>query len=131
MASSCAVAEEAQVKVEDRGPVRLIAINRPHVRNAVNPATARQLYEAFRDFDSDSNARVAVLHGLGGTFCAGYDLKELAETSSDTAVPAEVVDGRGPMVSVGMAESWFCFKSASVLCRGLVTWCCPSQCWQL
>ena len=108
-ASNCATKEEP-VKVEDRGPVRLIAMNRPRARNAVNPTTARQLCRAFRAFDADSDAHVAVLHGLGGTFCAGYDLKELAEFSSDDAIPAEIQDGQGPMVSASIAEWWAVFK---------------------
>ena len=59
------------VLVENRGRVRSIIINRPEVRNAVDCATATELAQAFREFDADDSAAVAVLCGAGGTFCAG------------------------------------------------------------
>jgi enoyl-CoA hydratase len=62
------------IKVTTDGPVTIIAIDRPEVRNAVNPDTAKALYEAFLAFDDDDEARVAILTGTGGAFCAGYDL---------------------------------------------------------
>lgn len=66
------------IKVSQDGPVTIIAIDRPEVRNAVNPATATALYEAFLAFDADDEARVAILTGTGGAFCAGYDLAHAA-----------------------------------------------------
>ena len=68
-----------EVTVENRGPVRTIIINRPGSRNAVNRATADQLAEAFRAFESDETASVAVLFGAGGHFCAGADLKAISK----------------------------------------------------
>lgn len=67
-----------EVLVEDRGPVRTVIINRPEVRNAVDGATARALWQAFRDFESEETARAAVLWGAGGNFCSGADLKAVA-----------------------------------------------------
>lgn len=64
--------------VSREGAVTTIVIDRPERRNAVDPATADALREAFRAFDSDSGASVAVLAGAGGHFCAGFDLKALA-----------------------------------------------------
>lgn len=61
------------------GKVRLIGLNRPEQRNAVNSHTAGLLFEAFKDFNSDERVHSAVLFGRGGNFCAGYDLKELAD----------------------------------------------------
>ena len=61
------------------GPVTVVAINRPERRNAVDPATATALLEAFTAFDADDSALVAILTGTEGTFCAGADLKALAE----------------------------------------------------
>ena len=61
------------------GPVTVVTIARPHVRNALDRAASRALAEAFEQFEGDEEARVAVLHGEGGSFCAGADLKELAE----------------------------------------------------
>lgn len=65
------------VRVEHRGPVTTVVLSRPHVRNAVDGPTARALADAFRAFDADPGASVAVLWGEGGTFCAGADLKAL------------------------------------------------------
>ncbi|HXL30274.1 MAG TPA: crotonase/enoyl-CoA hydratase family protein [Bradyrhizobium sp.] len=66
------------VLVERDGPVTIVSINRPHCRNAVDGATARKLFDAFRAFDADAEASVAVFTGVGGTFCAGADLKAVA-----------------------------------------------------
>ena len=60
------------------GPVAVITINRPEVRNALDNETAEALTKALRDFDRDEDRAVAVLTGAGGHFCAGADLKELA-----------------------------------------------------
>ena len=69
-----------------------VTIDRPHVRNAVNVATAQALREAFTSFEDDENLSVAVLTGANGTFCAGFDLKELAASGR----PIEA-HGPGPM----------------------------------
>jgi enoyl-CoA hydratase/carnithine racemase len=66
------------VRYETDGPIAVVTINRPHARNAVNPATARALAESFRRFDADAALSVAILTGAAGTFCAGFDLKETA-----------------------------------------------------
>src|ERR1700676_3173269 len=63
---------------EHDGPVTIVSINRPRCRNAVDGATARKLFDAFRAFDADAEASVAVFTGTGGTFCAGADLKAVA-----------------------------------------------------
>ena len=70
--------ETDTVLVERDGPVTIVSINRPHCRNAVDGATARKLFDAFRAFDVDADASVAVFTGTGGTFCAGADLKAVA-----------------------------------------------------
>ena len=56
------------VLVERDGPVIIVSINRPHCRNAVDGATARKLFDAFRAFDADASASVAVFTGTGATF---------------------------------------------------------------
>src|SRR5665213_3291537 len=66
--------ETEPVLVERDGPVTIVSINRPHCRNAVDGATARKLFDAFRAFDADAEASVAVFTGVGGYFCAGADL---------------------------------------------------------
>jgi enoyl-CoA hydratase len=67
------------VIVETQGAVRIICINRPHRRNAVDQATAIELFNAFREFDRDETVSVAVLAGTEGYFCAGADLQALAK----------------------------------------------------
>jgi enoyl-CoA hydratase len=64
------------VLIEKNGFVTTIILNRPHVKNAVDFECAERLAEAFREFESDENARVAVLFG-GESFCAGADLKAI------------------------------------------------------
>jgi len=81
------------VRVGHDGPVTTIGLNRPEVRNAVDRATAEALAEAFRTFDADLDASVAVLYGEGGTFCAGADLKAVAAGNGNRVAP----DGDGPM----------------------------------
>src|SRR6478735_8114735 len=85
--------ERAPVRVERDGPVLTVILSRPEVRNAVDGPTADELADAFREFDSDPDASVAVLWGEGGTFCAGADLKGIG-TERGNKVHAE---GDGPM----------------------------------
>jgi enoyl-CoA hydratase len=63
------------VRSEKAGPVTVVTLARPEVRNAVDDATARALHRAFLEFDADDSARVAVFHGDHGHFCAGWDLQ--------------------------------------------------------
>ncbi|MDO9320780.1 MAG: crotonase/enoyl-CoA hydratase family protein [Pseudomonas sp.] len=67
------------VRVEKNGAVTTLIINRPEVRNAVDRPTAEALAAALRAFEQDDQARVAVLTGAGGNFCAGADLAAVAE----------------------------------------------------
>ncbi|MCC5951303.1 MAG: crotonase/enoyl-CoA hydratase family protein [Acidimicrobiia bacterium] len=81
------------VSVTDDGPVTIITIDRPEVRNAVDRPTAAALCAAFEAFDADDAAAVAVLTGAGGTFCAGADLKGVADGRGNRVA----TDGAGPM----------------------------------
>jgi len=81
------------VTSEKRGPVTVIHLARPAVRNAVDGPTAWALYDAVRAFEADAGARVAVLVGDGGTFCAGADLKAVAAGQANPLAP----DGPAPM----------------------------------
>ena len=67
------------IRQERRGAVLIVTIDRPAARNAVDRPTAQALADAFRAFDHDDSLAVAVLTGAGGTFCAGADLKGVAE----------------------------------------------------
>jgi enoyl-CoA hydratase len=79
------------IRFEADGPVVVVTIDRPSVRNAVDGPTAEALVDAFRRFDADESLAAAVLTGAGGTFCAGADLKAVAA-------------GAGNRVSLDMAE---------------------------
>jgi enoyl-CoA hydratase len=81
------------VPTQKRGPVTVITINRPEVRNAVDRPTAEALAEAFRAFEGDEESRAAILTGAGGTFCAGADLKGLTEGRANRIEP----EGDAPM----------------------------------
>src|ERR671923_3075736 len=81
------------IRVERAGPVTTVVLDRPEARNAVDRDTAAALADAFRAFEADAEARVAVLWGAGGTFCAGADLKAIAAGRGNRRAP----DGDGPM----------------------------------
>ncbi|MCB9759253.1 MAG: crotonase/enoyl-CoA hydratase family protein [Alphaproteobacteria bacterium] len=83
----------SSVRVERDGPVTTVILSRPGRRNAVDRPTAEALAAAFREFEADDDARVAVLWGEGGHFCAGADLKAIAE-GQPNHLDAE---GDGPM----------------------------------
>ena len=81
------------VRVEKNGPVTTVVLDRPDRRNAVDRATAEALSAAFRAFEADDKASVAVLWGAGGTFCSGADLQAIASGDPNRLEP----DGDGPM----------------------------------
>jgi len=81
------------VHTERDGPVLVVTIDRPEARNAVDAPTADRLADAFRTFDGDDDAAVAVLTGAGGTFCAGADLKAMGDRRGNRVT----ADGDGPM----------------------------------
>lgn len=76
----------ATVRVERSldGQVVTILLHRSHARNAVDRKMASELHAAFLDFEHDAHAKVALLHGVGGVFCAGADLKAISETTSSS-----------------------------------------------
>ena len=86
------------VRVDNVGNVTVVTLDRPDVRNAVDGEHARALLEAFEAFDADDGTSVAVLHGAGGTFCAGADLKAAATGTPWFVAPG----GEGP---AGMGPS--------------------------
>ena len=77
------------LRTERAGPVTTVILDRPSAKNAVDHATAEALADAFRAFDADASARVAVLYGDHGVFCAGADLKAMNNRVRS--------DGDGPM----------------------------------
>ena len=72
------MSEHSSVLTAREGKVLIVTINRPEVRNAVDSSTARALAEAFQQFDQDDGLHAAILTGAGGKFCAGADLREVA-----------------------------------------------------
>lgn len=88
------------VRVDRSGPVATVILERPAVRNAVDPPTARALVEAFLAVEADPALHVSVLWGAGGTFCAGADLRAVAagwDPGSLHSPTGAADDGHGPM----------------------------------
>ncbi|MFX1513468.1 MAG: crotonase/enoyl-CoA hydratase family protein [Promethearchaeota archaeon] len=89
------------IRVEKNYPVVTIIIDNPEVKNAVDCSTAAALTEAFREFESDEGARVAVLWGEHGCFCSGANLKAALEGHGNRIKQ----DGDGPMGPTRMVLS--------------------------
>ena len=88
---------ESSVKVQKLdGGVVVISFHRPQHRNAVDELTARALRSAFTDFDNDDKMHVAILHGEGGVFCAGADLKSVAGRSDSPPMDLSMYGPMGP-----------------------------------
>lgn len=81
--------KERDILVERLGEITKIGINCPEKKNCLNLTTAQNLSDAIEEFEHDDKSLVAVLHGIGGNFCSGYDLKEIAEYDgeSEDAMP--------------------------------------------
>lgn len=63
--------------------ITTIGINRMHKKNSIDPLTARKLHTAFLAFDNEPSQKVCVLHGIGGTFCSGFDLSDIENWDMD------------------------------------------------
>lgn len=92
-ASQLAQIARMPVHIVRQTPIATVIIDRPEARNAVDRDTAAALADAFRALEADPDIRAAVLCGAGGTFCAGADLKAIAEGRPNRIEP----DGDGPM----------------------------------
>jgi enoyl-CoA hydratase len=77
------------LRIERDGAVTTVILDRPDVRNAVDRETADALAKAFAEFERDDTAAVAVLWGAGGNFCAGADLKAVAEKRGNRLHPID------------------------------------------
>jgi enoyl-CoA hydratase len=97
------------VRVEKLGPVTTIILDRAEARNAVDGPTAAALADAFRAFDRDADAKVAVLWGANGTFCAGADLKGMTEGRGNRLE----VSGDAPMGPTRMTLSKPCIAAVA------------------
>lgn len=116
--------DEAQVVTETRDDCLLVRINRPEARNAVDGPTAELLAAAFRDFEADDGLRVAILTGNGPHFCAGADLKAVADGARMNRLSP---DGDGPMGPSRMRLSKPVIAAVSGYCVAggleLAAWC--------
>ena len=90
------------VHYEVEGPIAVVTIDRPEVRNAIDGSTAKQLAESFQNFESDNALSVAVLTGADGTFCSGADLKAVSSDQNNLRVDLE---GDGPLGCTRMSLS--------------------------
>ena len=84
------------VRVEKKNDIFTVIIDRPEVKNAVDRPTAEALADAFREFDADDAFSVAVLCGAGGAFCAGADLKAVADMDENRIHRLDP-EGDGPL----------------------------------
>jgi len=85
------------VRIEKQGRVWTVIHSRPEAKNAVDPETAGALEQAFRTFDADPEASVAVFWGEGGAFCAGFDLKRAAQGTDTETLAFDGAESHGPM----------------------------------
>jgi enoyl-CoA hydratase/carnithine racemase len=120
----------AKVAYERRGSAALLQITRPERRNAVDAETARGLADGFQAFEADEEARVLVLAGRDpAAFCAGADLKAIAEAGVDAAGASEWVEsfGDGPLGFTRLAASKPTIAAISGWCLAggleLALWC--------
>ena len=96
------------VRVQDHGAVRVVTIDRPEVRNAVDGPTAQRLYDVFFDLDGDDSVSLAVLTGAAGTFCSGADLSAISDGRGNSVLDIaaeEIVGSLGPMGPTRLALS--------------------------
>jgi len=113
------------LKVEDRGPVRLLTLDRPEKSNALHPDLIAGLGDALGDVHSDGAVRVVVVTGAGKRFCAGLDLAHMATLEPEDrvdymsslfdvfkrlrALPQPVVAAvNGPAIAGGFDLAAFC-----------------------
>lgn len=86
--------DDGSVRSTRNGEVTVVTLSRRHARNAVDGATAARLAHAFRAFDADPDAKVAVFFGDHGHFCAGADLKAIGDQGRGNRLQSA---GDGPM----------------------------------
>lgn len=73
----------SEIELERRGPVAIVAINRPEKRNALNGAAWQELGDIFTALRTDASVRTIILTGRGGAFCAGDEIGAFAAVRDD------------------------------------------------
>ena len=81
------------IEVEKKHKITIITINNPEVKNAIDGKSATELVKAFKEFESDDDSYVAILHGTNGAFCSGANLKAIQDGTGNILTK----DGNGPM----------------------------------
>jgi enoyl-CoA hydratase len=81
------------VRIDKHGPITIVTVDRADVRNAIDRPTAQALVDAFTVFDEDIDQHVAILTGANNTFCAGADLKAVADDRGNKVTES----GNGPV----------------------------------
>ncbi|MDE0944405.1 MAG: crotonase/enoyl-CoA hydratase family protein [Alphaproteobacteria bacterium] len=112
---------DGKIQVEQQGPVTTVIISRAEVRNALDNDAARGLGLALRDFDADDSQAVAVLTGVGGAFCAGADLKQVAGSSDYVAWAGDPDGPTNPTLSKPVIAAVEGHAVAGGL--GIALWC--------
>jgi enoyl-CoA hydratase len=112
-----------KVLIDNEGPVRVVTINRPEVRNCVDGETAVLLAEAIQTFASDASSRVLVVTGAGDlAFCSGADLKNPL-----SLLQHPYVDAAGPMGFARLDPGKPCIAAVNGYCFAggfeLAAWC--------
>jgi enoyl-CoA hydratase len=113
--------DNKEIEVSHDGPITIIKINRPHVRNAINRSAAQALKDAWMAFEADEKAMVGILTGGDEVFCAGADLKNIDGLATDIA------GGTGPLgfTRLFMSKPTIAAVAGSCVAGGLeiACWC--------
>lgn len=105
------------IKVEKKGHITIVTINRPEVMNSISPPTSREMSQAFNEFDQDPEAWVCIVTGAGDkAFSAGNDLKYQAQHGGD-AVAKQMEGVKGGFA--GITSRFDCFKPFIAAVNGL------------
>jgi enoyl-CoA hydratase len=73
--------EYQTIAVQVEGPLGILTLNRPDALNALNRRMATEIVAALSDFEAKDAVRCVIITGSGRTFCAGADIREMADES--------------------------------------------------
>lgn len=131
-------AVEAELLVEQEGPVLTLTLNRPKVLNALTHGMMEGLLSSLRKAEKDASVRVVVITGAGRAFCAGADLGDLKKGYQEGVAPslgAELRRWFNPLIAqirrmekpvIGMVNGLAAGAGASLILSTDVKFCAPS-----